>query len=327
MSELVGQAGRVQCVVRADAGLLLAPEVMSPAGVKVVVEGRRAERRAASDRRVGPTEEQLGAERRRIHNRQGRRAGERRAPVVPVPHPADLPRAVLDLADRLVFLRRMPPAAQEVEDLETARLVIDLQAGKPGAFDEIYERYVSRVYRYMRIALADEHEAEDATHEIFVKLLDALPDYELRAVPFRIWLFRIVRNYTINHIRKHRRISVMAPDQVNRRIEDAPAHAATDAVIALDDDELLRLIACLPITQRQVIVLRYVMDFDLAEVAKILGRSPNAVSMLQQRAFAILRSRLIETGRAPEARTAQLPMRRYLRDAVVTAARRLALTY
>jgi RNA polymerase sigma-70 factor, ECF subfamily len=327
MSRREGPAGRVQCIVPSAVALSLFPDALSPAGVRVIVEGRRAERRTPSDRRVGLTEQWTGAERRRIHNRQGRRAGERRAAVVPVPRPAGLPPSVLELADRLMFVRRVSPPAQELEDLDTARLVIDLQAGKPGAFDEIYERYVSRVYRYLRIALADEHEAEDATHEIFVKLLDALPAYELRAVPFRIWLFRIVRNYTINHIRKHRRISVMAPDQLHRRLEDAPAHAATGAVMSLDDDELLRLVACLPIAQRQVVVLRYVMDFDLAEVATILGRSPNAVSMLQQRAFAILRSRLTETGRAPEARSARLPMRRHLREAVVTSTRRLALTY
>ena len=266
------------------------------------------------------------AERRRIHNVDGRRVGERRATLLPVPETPSMPAEAIPYVDRLSFVERDAPSVQEVEDLDTAWLVIALQAGEPGAFDEIYERYVSRVYRYMRIALGDEHEAEDAAHEIFVKLLDALPRYETRAVPFRIWLFRIVRNHTINHLRKHRRISVMAPDQVNRRVEEAGARSPTDAVLALDDDDLLRLIGCLPIAQRQVMVLRYVMEFSVAEVAKILGRSPNAVSMLQQRAFAILRSRLVEIGRGPEARATRLPMRRQLRGAVVSAARRLALT-
>jgi RNA polymerase sigma-70 factor, ECF subfamily len=264
-------------------------------------------------------------ERRRIHNLDGRRVGERRAGLPEAPERPDVPAEALPYADRLRFVERCPPSAQDVEDLETARLVISLQAGEPGAFDDIYERYVSRVYRYMRIALGDEHEAEDAAHEIFVKLLDALPTYELRAVPFRIWLFRIVRNHTINHLRKHRRISVMAPDQVNRRLEEIQVRTPADAVLALDDDDLLRLIGCLPIAQRQVVVLRYVMDFDIADVATILGRSANAVSMLQQRAFAILRSRLVESGRAPEARAARLPMRRQAGVAVVSARRRLAL--
>ena len=264
-------------------------------------------------------------ERRRIHNLHGRRVGERRAPLEPAAERPELPAEAAAYAERIEFVERLAPSAQEVEDLETARRVIALQAGEPGAFDEIYERYVSRVYRYMRIALGDEHEAEDAAHEIFVKLLDALPAYEVRAVPFRIWLFRIVRNHTINHLRKLRRVSVMAPEQLNRRLEELDVPTPPDAVLALDDDDLLRLIACLPIAQRPVIVLRYVMDFDIAEVATILGRSPNAVSMLQQRAFAILRSRLVEIGRGPEARAARLPMRRQVRVAVVSARRRLAL--
>lgn len=251
------------------------------------------------------------AERRRIHNLDGRRVGQRRAPVSPVAEPPALPPEAWGHAERVLFVERRPPSAQEVEDLATARVVVALQAGEATAFDELYERYLSRVYRYMRIALGDEYEAEDAAHEVFIKLLDALPAYEIRSVPFRIWLFRIVRNHTINHLRKHRRVSVMAPDQLNLRLEEGAAPAGPEAVVALDDEELLRLITCLPIVQRQVIVLRYVMDFDVAEVATILGRSPNAVSMLQQRAFAILRSRLIETGRGPEARV-RLPMRRRL---------------
>ena len=292
--------------------------------VRIVVDRRRGERRAVCDRRVTPVIDRL-SEQRRIHNRAGRRAGERRAPLVPIQFTHDPQSSAMGRAEGVGLVERRPPSAQEVEDLETARLVIDLQAGVPGAFDEIYELYMSRVYRYMRIALSDPHEAEDATHEIFVKVLHALPSYELRAVPFRIWLFRIVRNYTINHLEKHRRVRVMAPEQINRCLEDGSGSSDFDALTALDDSALLRLIGCLPLAQRQVIVLRYVMDFDVAEVSRILGRSPNAVSMLQQRAFATLRARL--SGPSLETRSVRLPMRRHITGAVVTATRRLALTY
>jgi RNA polymerase sigma-70 factor, ECF subfamily len=316
----------VYCLVPPGTPSAAADQVRQAAerNVEVLVDRRRSERRRQCDRRTR-AEAERSSERRRIHNREGRRAGERRAPLVPIRFARDTVAPGTRGVTQATFVERRARSTQEVEDLETARLVIDLQAGKPAAFDEIYERYVSRVYRYMRIALGDAHEAEDAAHEIFVKLLDALPSYELRAVPFRIWLFRIVRNYTINHLRKHRRVHVMAPEQINRRLEDGPGLPESAAVMALNDGELLRLIGCLPAAQRQVIVLRYVMDFDVAEVGRILGRSPNAVSMLQQRAFATLRARL--GGQSPETRSVRLPMSRHLREAVVTASRRLALTY
>src|SRR5437588_517470 len=61
------------------------------------------------------------------------------------------------------------------------------------------------------------HEAEDATQQVFLQAMEALPRYELRAVPFRAWLFRIVRNYSIKHLAKHSRVEVEDPDELDRR--------------------------------------------------------------------------------------------------------------
>jgi RNA polymerase sigma-70 factor (ECF subfamily) len=217
--------------------------------------------------------------------------------------------------------------SRSAEDLDTAHLVVRLQSGEPGAFDEIYERYMARVYGYLKVALRDPHDAEDAAAEVFLSVLRALPTFQLQGSPFRVWLFRVVRNHAMNHLRKNRRIEVMDPDEITRRLDREPPSGETAALAGLDDAELLRLIECLPLVQRQVIVLRYVMGFGVGEVAGILGRSPNAVSQLQRRAFAILHERLIATGRGGDAAGLRLPMRMRLREALVTRSRRLALTY
>jgi RNA polymerase sigma-70 factor, ECF subfamily len=302
---------------------------LAGAGIGVVVDVRRVERRRRGDRRRAAHQGTPAVERRRIHGLDGRRVGEQRAPLTVVPAPPELPAPVRAHARRAAFAERHPVGARELEDLETLRLVTRLQAGEPGALDEIYERYVSRVYGYLRVALRDEHEAEDVAHEVFVSLLRALPRFEVSHVPFRVWLFRVVRNHAANHARKHRSVEAMDPDEVTRRLEREPPPRDADALSDLDDAGLLRLIEWLPIVQRQVIVLRFVMGFGTGEVAEILGRSPNAVSQLQRRALAILRERLIATGQGPDLETGsmRLPMRRRLREALVTRTRRLALTY
>ena len=295
-------------------------------GVEVIVDRRMRDRRRRAERRTGGSLPAKSEERRRIRSQGGRRVGEQRAELSPVDTPPDLPPDVLEYADALRFVERRPAGTQAIEDLDTARLVTRLQAGEREAFDEIYERYLTRVYGYLRVALRDEHEAEDAAHEVFVTALQALPNYEIRGVPFRMWLFRIVRNYTLNYTRRHGRVEVMAADEVSRRVEQDRARPGIEALGLPDDSDLLQLIRTLPIAQRQVIVLRYVMDFEMNEIATILGRSPNAVSQIHRRAFATLRTRILAT-RGEDAGSQRLPMSRRAPVPAVTLARRLALTY
>lgn len=238
-------------------------------------------------------------------------------------------------------------AAQATEDADTARLVLRFKSGDERAFDALYERYLSRIYGYMRVALNDSYEAEDAAHEIFIKVLEAMPAYEVRETPFRVWLFKIVRNYTINHLIKASRIEVTDPDEINRLREagtvvadfgaSAPP-AEVELIRRLDDHELLHLIERLPLPQKQVIVLRYVLDFSINDIAQAIDRTPNAVSLLQQRAFRVLRERLIALGRAPDSCTeeeeggetisARMPMRMlFFGEATVAQSRRLAIAY
>ena len=39
----------------------------------------------------------------------------------------------------------------------------------------------------------------EAAQEVFIRMLKALPDFEVNETPFRFWLFRIARNYAIEH--------------------------------------------------------------------------------------------------------------------------------
>lgn len=307
-------------------------------GVEVIVERRNHERRREGDRREDGAGAPAGEERRTVHSFRGRRVGDRRAKLEPIEPPLGLPEPARPYADQVRFIKRRPLSAEEEEDLDTGRLVIALQRGTPGAFDQIYERYVSRIYGYMRIALRDPHEAEDAAHDIFVRVLEAIPEWELRDVPFRVWLFRVVRNYTLSELERRHRVEVTEPSELNRlREEQAEAMGEIDpnpveaqALHNLSDSEVMRLVARLPIPQRQVVLLRHVMDFSVGEVAEILGRSPNAISQLQQRAFKVLAKRLTALGHGPEGSARpepRLEMQMRPREDRVLTQRKAALAY
>ncbi|HVE68131.1 MAG TPA: sigma-70 family RNA polymerase sigma factor [Solirubrobacteraceae bacterium] len=293
-------------------------------GFEVVLERRRRDRRACEGRRSAPWPSEhgdaTGPERRRVRNVGGRRVGERRATLIPVPAPAPLPRRAATYADRIDFVERLDLGAELVEDLDTARIVTRWQAGDHAVFAELYTRYFDRVYSYLRVALNDSHEAEDATQQVFIQMMEALGRYELRGTPVRGWLFRIVRNHAISHARRSGRMRIEEPSALDRRREERDDTQKADVLEWMTDTDMVVLVERLPLAQRQVLLLRYMLDLGFGEIAEILYRSPEAVRQLHQRALDSLRGRLDALGRRPRTQPMRVPMRQVRRPTL--AARR-----
>ena len=96
-------------------------------------------------------------------------------------------------------------------DDETIRRARELD---PGALAEIYERYFEGIYRYLYTRLGHQADAEDLTEQVFLKMVDAIPGYKLKGVPFSSWLYRIAHNLLVDRYRRSGR---------ERRCRDASA--------------------------------------------------------------------------------------------------------
>jgi RNA polymerase sigma factor (sigma-70 family) len=259
--------------------------------VEVVVERRRTDRRSGEDRR-GEEADHEGAERRRIRNVDGRRVGERRAVLVEV-EPPPLPAELAAYVDAIGFVERLEPSSEREEDLDSARLVTSFQSGETEAFSTLYMRYFDRVYSYLRVLLEDAYEAEDGTQQVFTKVFEALPRYERREPPLRAWLFTVVRNHALGELRKRGRVELEEQQEIERLMTDGvPEDAELSVPGWIADRDLLAFMERLPLVQRQVLTLRYMMDMSNREVGEVLDRSPSEVRVLHHRAVRFLRERL-----------------------------------
>ena len=176
------------------------------------------------------------------------------------------------------------------------------------AFAPLYHRYAPPVYGYCMRRLADRDRAADATSQIFIRALTALPafrpDPDNPGATFRAWLFTIAHNIVTDAHRRHRPhdsldIPSQDGDSAASNLHD-PARSPEDEAIAGDEARRVRaMLDVLPDRQRLVIELR-LADLTGAEIAETLDMSLSAVKSAQFRAYSTLRDRFPDkhTGRS-----------------------------
>lgn len=161
------------------------------------------------------------------------------------------------------------------------RLLVEAAKRDPARFAELYQRNVYQVYAYVSRRVQTREEAEDITSDVFHHALEHLPTFEWRGAPFAAWLIRIASHRVVDRWRHTSRetANAIADDPQDLRAEDIEQRAA-----------LSQLVKRLPEDQRRVVVLRFVEDKSIREIAQELGRSEGAVKQLQFRAMEKLRA-------------------------------------
>ncbi len=94
-------------------------------------------------------------------------------------------------------------------------------------------------------------------------------------VAFRSWVFMIAHHRIVDERRRLRRkptepVEETSLDEAGPRSVSAEA----EAIARIRDEEVQRVLDSLPPDQREVIVLRFVVDFRVTEIARICGKSP-----------------------------------------------------
>jgi len=166
------------------------------------------------------------------------------------------------------------------------RLLIEAAQQDRARFAELYEMNFDRVYAYVARRVQDRAETEDLTADVFHQALANLNRFEWRGIPFSAWLYRIAANLISDRWQKSGREVTdeeqIASAQVNpAEIEEVERRAT-----------LFRLVESLPAEQKRVVVLRFVEQKSIKEVAREIRKTEGAVKQLQFRALSTLRARM-----------------------------------
>jgi RNA polymerase sigma-70 factor, ECF subfamily len=162
------------------------------------------------------------------------------------------------------------------DDVSNEVELIEKAQADPNAFAELYQRYLDRIYLYLRTRVASEEDAADLTQQVFLQALKALPGYRQRGLPFAAWLFHIARNVVTDSYRRRR--NIIPWEDVHPRSLVLFEQDVEDNVLHQENIALLRkLLAQLDASKRELLALRFAAGLTTRQIAAILGRNHDAV--------------------------------------------------
>ena len=168
--------------------------------------------------------------------------------------------------------------------------LVEAARTQPQAFAALYQRYLTRIYRYLRTRANSEEDAADLTQQVFLNALDALPTYHERGLPFAAWLFRIARNVATDYHRRRR--PTVTWDLVPETLQ-ATGDGGPEAAL-LQQEALTRLrsmLARLDPDKRELLALRFAAGLTAPELAAVVGKSEAAVRKQLARTLHALKER------------------------------------
>ena len=156
-------------------------------------------------------------------------------------------------------------------------LVRAAQRGSAEAFAELFRRHWPRAHRAAWLVVHDATAAEDVAQEAFLAAIRSLDRFDLR-LPLGPWLHRIAVNRAIDLVRAR---------ALRREVggEEAEALARDPNQSAPLDDQLTAAIAALPVEQRAMVVMRYLLEYTPGEIAKVLELPRGTVNSRLRRAL------------------------------------------
>ena len=167
---------------------------------------------------------------------------------------------------------------------DEASLIRQARAGSADAIESLVRRHWDSAHRAAFLIVHDAAAAEDIAQEAMLAAVRSIDGFDRRR-PFRPWLHRIVVNRSLDWLRARARRPEVSADLVG---ETEGAAAGSDAL----SDELMRALGQLDPDQRALIVMRHLLGYRSAELARMLDLPAGTVRTRLARAVTRLRELL-----------------------------------
>lgn len=188
------------------------------------------------------------------------------------------------------FLFKMDlPLVQKFKDKQ---ILSRLKNRDKETFIAVYDANVKEINRFVYFKIGNREEANDLTSMIFLKAWNHIQNKTLEdAKTLRALLYKIARNAIIDYYRESGSKLTASLDDEDNKIEVIDDSLGSDERIdqEADFEKIRRQLPLLKEEYREVIIMRFINDLSLDEIAEISGKKKGNVRVLLHRALNALR--------------------------------------
>jgi RNA polymerase sigma-70 factor (ECF subfamily) len=183
----------------------------------------------------------------------------------------------------------------QIKNTESMEILVNkARTGDKDALTKLYGIFRGKIYRYVFFKCGNHADAEDITNEVFLRMIQAIANFQWKGIAFSSWLFRIASNLVIDYYRNkaHRNTeSIKERDYIGEtnweQISEFLDNRALFKAVYKDADDLTEL-------QKEVVNLRFIVDLSLKETAEAMSKNVNSVKAIQHAAIKKLKEKVKE---------------------------------
>lgn len=154
----------------------------------------------------------------------------------------------------------------------------------PYFFSILYDRYAQFVYNKCFTFVNSEQEAEDLTHDIFIKIFVHLKTFRGES-KLSTWIYSLTYHFCIQYINKKKTEKVIFSNEITEDFRDeVDDKLAESELFEIKYTKLHEILLQLTVEDRMVLLMKYQDELSVKEIMKILKLNESAVKMRLQRA-------------------------------------------
>jgi RNA polymerase sigma-70 factor (ECF subfamily) len=154
------------------------------------------------------------------------------------------------------------------------------------AFIEAYDLYIDQIHRFVYFKLGNKEEAEDITSMVFLKCWNYVYEGNLENYStLRPLLYKIARNTIVDYYRQNKNRGTVSLE-VAVEVVDEQQDTYQQVITNIDFESLIKeKLPLLKDEYRDVIILRFINELSISEIAKIIGKTSGNTRVLVHRAL------------------------------------------